>query len=217
MPKSPLRGNRRAGGHNSLTRTRLKPNLMVGGYGQFTYHFNYWGPIGCNRDTHIYVRKLPEADLVTQGKRRYEHGRADPRFRWSSTWTSVSVATPAASPARTSGPTARAPSTCGGTTWRPSRAPAIPCKWEDQDKYRGGWEKKERQARILEIDRQGAIVANIFHNPSMPSLDDYYEPWTYDYQNLFNAPEGDDQPTARPISMVDGRAHRHQGRPQLGR
>ena len=58
VPKSPLRGNRRAGGHNSLTRTRLKPNLMVGGYGQFTYHFNYWGPTGCNRDTHVLVRKL---------------------------------------------------------------------------------------------------------------------------------------------------------------
>ena len=60
VPKSPLRGKRRAGGHNSLTRTRLKPNLLVGGYGQFTYHFNYWGPIGCNRDTHVLVRKLPE-------------------------------------------------------------------------------------------------------------------------------------------------------------
>ncbi len=60
VPRSPLRGNRRAGGHNSLTRTRLKPNLMVGGYAQFTYHFNYWGPTGCNRDTHIYVRKLPK-------------------------------------------------------------------------------------------------------------------------------------------------------------
>jgi nitrate reductase alpha subunit len=60
VPKSPLRKNRRAGGHNSLTRTRLKPNFMAGGYGQFTYHFNYWGPIGCNRDTHIMVRKLPE-------------------------------------------------------------------------------------------------------------------------------------------------------------
>lgn len=60
VPKSPLRGYRRAGGHNSLTRVRLKPNLMAGGYGQFTYHFNYWGPIGCNRDTHILVRKLPE-------------------------------------------------------------------------------------------------------------------------------------------------------------
>jgi nitrate reductase alpha subunit len=60
VPKSPLRGGRRAGGHNSLTRTRLKPNLMVGGYGQFTYHFNYWGPTGSNRDTHVFVRKLPE-------------------------------------------------------------------------------------------------------------------------------------------------------------
>ena len=59
VPKSPLRGNRRAGGHNSLTKTRLKPNLMIGGYAQFTYHFNYWGPTGCNRDTHIFVRKLP--------------------------------------------------------------------------------------------------------------------------------------------------------------
>ncbi len=59
IPKSPLRGNRRAGGHNSLTRTRLKPNFMIGGYGQFTYHFNYWGPVGCNRDTHLLVRKLP--------------------------------------------------------------------------------------------------------------------------------------------------------------
>ncbi len=60
VPKSPLRGNRRAGGHNSLTRVRLKPVLMVGGYGQFTYAFNYWGPTGVNRDTFVLVRKLGE-------------------------------------------------------------------------------------------------------------------------------------------------------------
>lgn len=59
VPKSPARGNRRAGGHNSLVRTRLKPVLMMGGYGQFTYAFNYWGPTGVNRDTHVLVRKLP--------------------------------------------------------------------------------------------------------------------------------------------------------------
>ncbi|MBI2869167.1 MAG: nitrate reductase subunit alpha, partial [Chloroflexi bacterium] len=58
VPKSPLRGNRRAGGHNSLTRVRLKPVLMAGGYGQFTYAFNYWGPTGVNRDSYILVRKL---------------------------------------------------------------------------------------------------------------------------------------------------------------
>lgn len=60
VPKSPLRNLRRGGGHNSLTRARLKPNLMVGGYGQFTFHFNYWGPTGVNRDTHVLVRKLPQ-------------------------------------------------------------------------------------------------------------------------------------------------------------
>jgi nitrate reductase alpha subunit len=60
VPKSPLRNNKRAGGHNSLNRIRLKPNLMVGGYGQFAYHFNYWGPTGVNRDTHVLVRKLPD-------------------------------------------------------------------------------------------------------------------------------------------------------------
>ncbi len=62
VPKSPLRGRRRAGGHNSLTRVRLKPNLMVGGYGQFTYHFNYWGPTGVNRDTAVRVRKLEKVE-----------------------------------------------------------------------------------------------------------------------------------------------------------
>jgi nitrate reductase alpha subunit len=61
VPKSPQRGNRRAGGHNSPTRLRLKPVLMMGGYGQFTYAFNYWGPTGVNRDTYVLVRKLPGA------------------------------------------------------------------------------------------------------------------------------------------------------------
>lgn len=59
VPKSPMRGNRRAGSHNSATRARLKPVLMMGGYGQFTYGFNYWGPTGVNRDTYVLVRKLP--------------------------------------------------------------------------------------------------------------------------------------------------------------
>ncbi len=63
VPKSPLRGNRRAGGHNSLTRVRLKPVLMVGGYGQFTFHFNYWGPTGVNRDTSVRVRKLSKVEF----------------------------------------------------------------------------------------------------------------------------------------------------------
>lgn len=58
IPKSPLRNFRRAGGHNSLTRLRLKPALMVGGYAQLCYRFNDWGPSASDRDTYVFVRKL---------------------------------------------------------------------------------------------------------------------------------------------------------------
>jgi nitrate reductase / nitrite oxidoreductase, alpha subunit len=58
IPKSQVRGNKRAGGHNSMTRIHLKPNYLAGGYGQFSYHFNYWGPIAPNRDTHVIIKKM---------------------------------------------------------------------------------------------------------------------------------------------------------------
>jgi len=77
-----------------------------------------------------------------------------------------------------------------------------PSCWEDQDKYHGGWKKNGKLS--LKSTGKAQVVANIFHNPHMPSIDDYYEPWTYDYQHLLNAPEGADQPTARPISMITG-------------
>ncbi len=78
-----------------------------------------------------------------------------------------------------------------------------PTLWEDQEKYKGGWENNGE----LKLKLQGRLtgMANIFFNPALPTLDDYYEPWTYQYDELFNAPEGDDQPTARPISMITGK------------
>jgi len=63
IPKSQLRDGRRAGGHNSLTRTRINPVQLAGGYAQFTYGFNYWGPIGIfTRDTYCVVRKLEKLE-----------------------------------------------------------------------------------------------------------------------------------------------------------
>ncbi len=59
IPKSQVRGGRRGGSHNSLTRTRINPVLLAGGQAQFTYGFNYWGPIGVfTRDTYCVVKKL---------------------------------------------------------------------------------------------------------------------------------------------------------------
>ncbi len=78
-----------------------------------------------------------------------------------------------------------------------------PTKWEDQSIYQGGW---ERNGDSVSLKGAGKLrgLKNIFHNPYMPVLDDYYEPWTYKYQDLFTAPEGNDQPTARPVSLVTG-------------
>ena len=78
-----------------------------------------------------------------------------------------------------------------------------PNKWEDQSVYKGGWTKSEEELKLKGMDRK-STMSNLFHNPHMPVMDDYYEPWTYDYANLFEAPAGDDQPTARPISLVTG-------------
>jgi nitrate reductase / nitrite oxidoreductase, beta subunit len=79
-----------------------------------------------------------------------------------------------------------------------------PTKWEDQQSYNGGWQVKDGKPELRSTSKAKAFT-NIFHHPSQPTLDEYYEPWTYKYEDLFNAPAGDDQPTARPISMVTGK------------
>ena len=80
-----------------------------------------------------------------------------------------------------------------------------PTSWEDQGRYHGGWERTGADALQLKSTSRLRMVTSIFHHPHMPTLDDYYEPWTYDYQNLFTAPEGPDQPTARAVSLVTGK------------
>src|SRR5512139_1237750 len=70
-----------------------------------------------------------------------------------------------------------------------------PTLWEDQEKYKGGWEATSKgKGRGLHLKLQNRLgeLADIFYNPTLPSLDDYYEPFTYRYQDLFNAPAGDD-------------------------
>jgi nitrate reductase / nitrite oxidoreductase, alpha subunit len=61
VPRAPARNYRRAGGHNSLTRLRLKPLFMVGAYAQLSFRFNDWGPPAPDRDTYVVVRKLEGA------------------------------------------------------------------------------------------------------------------------------------------------------------
>ncbi|HAO92916.1 MAG TPA: nitrate reductase subunit alpha [Deltaproteobacteria bacterium] len=63
IPKAEQRNKIRGGFHNSLTRMRLKPQLLTGGYGQFSYGFNAWGPIVVIRDTTVLVRKMRNQEV----------------------------------------------------------------------------------------------------------------------------------------------------------
>ena len=48
-------------------------------------------------------------------------------------------------------------------------------------------------------------LLSIFSNPKLPSIDDYYEPWTYDYETLTSSPQTDTFPVARPKSLISGK------------
>lgn len=79
-----------------------------------------------------------------------------------------------------------------------------PTKWEDQGIYKGGWEKKRNGSIDLKGAGKRRGLTNIFYNPNLPVIDDYYEPFTYKYLDLIESPEGEDQPTARPVSLITG-------------
>lgn len=77
-------------------------------------------------------------------------------------------------------------------------------EWENQEKYNGGWVVNKGKLR----PKQGGkltLLANIFANPNLPQMDDYYEPFTFDYARLQNAPDVKTPPTARPISALTGK------------
>jgi len=78
-----------------------------------------------------------------------------------------------------------------------------PTKWEDQEIYKGGWEKDGNSVSLKGAGKLKGLK-NIFHNPNLPTLEDYYHPWAYKYQDLFTAPEGDDQPIGRAVSLITG-------------
>ena len=79
-----------------------------------------------------------------------------------------------------------------------------PKNWEDQEQYKGGWVRERSGKLKLKQGNRLKILANIFANPNMPAIDQYYEPFTYDYEHLQNAPLMQTPPTARPISALTG-------------
>ncbi|MEO6020161.1 MAG: nitrate reductase subunit beta [Knoellia sp.] len=80
-----------------------------------------------------------------------------------------------------------------------------PRGYEDQDKWEGGWTRKANGRLTLRAGGRLNKLLNIFSNPKMPSMSDYYEPWTYDYETLLNAPAQKNFPVARPHSLISGK------------
>lgn len=79
-----------------------------------------------------------------------------------------------------------------------------PRRYQDQERWKGGWVRNRRGRLTLKAGGRFRKLATIFANPVLPNIRDYYEPWTYDYEVLTDAPLGDDFPVAQPKSLLSG-------------
>jgi nitrate reductase beta subunit len=80
-----------------------------------------------------------------------------------------------------------------------------PHDWENQQKWKGGWIRKINGKLQPRMGNKANLLHKIFANPHMPEIDDYYEPFDFDYQHLHTAKEGKHQPVARPRSLLTGK------------
>src|SRR5690348_11458265 len=80
-----------------------------------------------------------------------------------------------------------------------------PRRWEDQEQWKGGWELDRKGRLRLKAGGRIKKLLTIFSNPNLPQIDDYYEPWTYDYDKLITAPLSEHDPVARARSQLTGK------------
>ncbi len=80
-----------------------------------------------------------------------------------------------------------------------------PRTYEDQERWKGGWKLTRRGRLTLKAGGRLKKLVTIFSNPLLPNISDYYEPWTYDYENLTTAPAQRHIPVARPKSLLTGK------------
>ncbi len=79
-----------------------------------------------------------------------------------------------------------------------------PKDWENQEKWQGGWRRRANGRIEPKLGNKWRLLSRVFANPHLPEIDDYYEPFTFDYEHLQTAPEGKAQPVARPRSLITG-------------
>ncbi len=83
-----------------------------------------------------------------------------------------------------------------------------PKQWENQEKYRGGWKRNPSgDGPKLQLGSKFWMMMNLFYNPVMPQMDDYYGkgPFTFTYEDLHSEKSTKfSQPVARPKSQITG-------------
>jgi nitrate reductase beta subunit len=79
-----------------------------------------------------------------------------------------------------------------------------PKDWENQERWNGGWVRNGNGKIKPKQGGKLGVLSKIFANPNLPELDDYYEPFTFDYEHLHDAPKSKAAPVARPRSLVTG-------------
>ncbi len=80
----------------------------------------------------------------------------------------------------------------------------FPKRWEDQEEWKGGWELTRKGKLRPKVGGRLEVLGKLFANPDLPQVDDYYEPYSYDYENLQQAGECESVPVARPVSLLTG-------------
>jgi nitrate reductase beta subunit len=218
VPGSPLTGQR-GGIHNSVTRAILKPTHMIGGYVQQAYGFNYYGTVGSNRDEFVIVRKLEKVDWL-EG----ELGRRGDRSMKVRAQIGKVLNLDKCIGCHTCSVTCK-------NVW--TSREGMEYAWFNNVETKPGigypkdWENQEALERRLGVHAQRLdppkmggkwrLLAKIFANPDLPEIDDYYEPFTFDYGHLQSAGESKAFPTARPRSLISGEADgKDRKRPELG-
>lgn len=81
----------------------------------------------------------------------------------------------------------------------------FPKLWENQEKFKGGFVVEGGKLQL----KQGSklkLLGNIFHNPHMPDLvNDYYEPFDFDYGALQSLEKAKGPLSLRPYSLLTGK------------
>ena len=211
VPGSEQTGQR-GGIHNSVTRVVTKPTHMIGGYAQQSYGFNYYGTVGSNRDEFVIVRKMSKVDWLDTPTRR---------SAWYPPFGGRRMKIRAQIAMVLNLDKCIGCHTCSVTcknVWTSREGmeyawfnnvetkPGIgyPKDWENQARWKGGWNRKRNGKIEPRIGGKWRVLANIFANPDLPEIDDYYEPFTFDYQHLQQSKEMPAMPTARPRSLISG-------------